>query len=104
MNANIALMDLNHTTVGIHTETTPLSIGLIGSYAEKQFGDAIKVQLYKFEHDLAKDLTNGWIPDVVGGAMYSWNARLNLHFVKYLKQINPRALAIVGGPDVPTKS
>jgi len=31
----IALLDLNHTTCGIHTNTVPLGLGLIATYLKK---------------------------------------------------------------------
>ena len=49
----IALLDLNHTTKGLHTCTMPLGIGLLASYLlENLPKGSIEVQLFKFADDL----------------------------------------------------
>ena len=62
---NIALCDFNHTTVGIHTETMPLAIGLIGSYVIKNYPDNVDVRLFKFDDDFLHEIDT-WKPDLMG--------------------------------------
>ena len=81
---NIALCDLNHTTVGIHTETMPLAIGLLGSYIIKSFPGKVDVRLFKFEDDFINEIDN-WKPDLMGLSLYSWNTSLIYIWLKLLK-------------------
>src|SRR3989344_2840074 len=95
----IALLDLNHTTKGLHTCTMPLGIGLLASYLLENLPEgSIEVQLYKFADDLIADLTQKF--DIVGFSMYTWNANLNRFFAERIKQENPQAVVVCGGPDI----
>ena len=98
----IALLDLNHTTKGLHTCTMPLGIGLLAAYLlECLPKGSIEVKLYKFADDLATDLAQNF--DVVGFSMYSWNTQLNRFYAERLKQINPKAVVVCGGPNITYK-
>lgn len=98
----IALLDLNHTTKGLHTCTMPLGIGLLASYLlENLPKGSIEVKLYKFADDLAADLAQKF--DVVGFSMYSWNTNLNRFFAERIKQENPEAVVVCGGPNITYK-
>ena len=95
----IALLDLNHTTTGLHTCTMPLGIGLLASYLlEKLPKGSIDVWLYKFADDLTADLAQKF--DIVGFSMYSWNTNLNRFFAERIKQENPQAIVVCGGPNI----
>ena len=96
----IALCDFNHTTIGVHTETFPLAIGLIGSYAKDKNPGVLDIRLFKFADDFLHETSN-WVPDVMGLSLYSWNTNLNLHFAQYAKSINSDLTVIVGGPNIP---
>lgn len=119
----IALLDLNHTTCGVHTNTCPLGIGLIKRYTEthadttetrilpediRMFKEMSKLQaaLYGTETKVIKDIrmpklqATAWIPDVVGIALYCWNTELNLFAVRLIKKLNPKAIIIAGGANV----
>ncbi len=95
----VALLDLNHTTNGLHTCTMPLGIGLLASYLlENLPKGSIEIQLYKFADDLVADLDQKF--DIVGFSMYSWNVNLNRFFAERIKQENPQAIVVSGGPDI----
>jgi len=66
---NVALCDLNHTTVGLHTETMPLAIGLLGAYLASQFGTRVDVRLFKFVDDFEDEIKT-WKPDVLGFSLF----------------------------------
>lgn len=96
---NISLLDLNHTTTGLHTSTMPLGIGILASYLYAKLpANSIDISLYKFTDDLCTDFDRK--VDVIGFSMYSWNTRLNLHFAKQLKYLNPNAIVVCGGPNI----
>ena len=76
---NVALLDLNHVTTGLHTRTMPLSIGLIASYLLANIPkNSADVRLYKFADELDEDCRQVRF-DVVGISMYCWNSGLNIH-------------------------
>lgn len=95
----IALLDLNHTTRGITTNTVPLGSGLIATYLKKNMGNQYDTRIVKDPFQALK-LFQSWVPDVVGIAQYSWNSMLNLFFVNLIKEKAPHCFVIAGGPDL----
>lgn len=94
----IALLDLNHSTLGVHTNTVPLGIGLIKRYIERQ-SNAHDIRLFKEAQKILKMLEK-WIPDVVGITQYSWNSELNRYMARYISKLNPDCIVIAGGPNL----
>jgi len=77
----------------------PLGIGLLASYLlENLPQDSIDVRLYKFTDDLTADLEEKF--DIIGFSMYAWNTNLNRYYAARLKQNNPQAVAVCGGPNI----
>src|SRR5947209_2702863 len=97
---NIALCDFNHTTIGIHTETMPLAIGLLGSYVQHLYPGAVDVRLFKFTEDFLAELES-WRPDVMGLSLYSWNTKLNLYMAEHARRSLPQLVVVAGGPNIP---
>lgn len=95
----IALIDLNHTTLGIHTNTVPLGCGLIANYLKKNVKQSIDVKIFKDIHKFLLTL-QAWCPDVIGLAQYAWNSELNLFAANEMKKKNPRCVVLVGGPNL----
>ncbi|MGE5342382.1 MAG: B12-binding domain-containing radical SAM protein [Candidatus Omnitrophota bacterium] len=96
----IALLDLNHSTRGIHTNTTPLGLGLISSYLKKNLNVSFDIKIFKDIHAALDTFHRRWIPDVVGLAQYSWNSELNLVAARAAVALNPDCLVIAGGPNI----
>jgi len=94
----IALLDLNHDTRGVHTNTAPLGVGLIARYLLKEVDSGLEIKIFK-QADKVFDALSFWTPDVIGISQYSWNSELNLYFAKLIKKINPDCLTIAGGPN-----
>lgn len=100
----IALLDLNHATRGVTTNTVPLGIGLISAYLGVTLDlGQLDIRLYKFHEALRSDLA-GWVPDVVGIALFNHNAQLNLFNARLIKQLNPACVVIAGGPHQPIEN
>ncbi len=99
MKLNIALIDLNHMTIGVHTNTTPLGIGAIARYAKTRHGDDVDIRLFKDHKKLCNALKT-WRPDVLGMAQYSWNSELNLSMARTIKEANKYCVVVAGGPDL----
>ena len=91
--SKIALCDLNHTTVGIHTEAMPLAIGLLGSYVKLHYKDKLDIHLFKFTDDFLGEI-NLWSPDIMGLSLYTWNTRLNLHMARIAVERFPQLKSI----------
>jgi len=97
----IALLDLNHTTRGIHTNTVPLGLGFITQYMKKElkFSPDIDIEIFK-DPKKALSVFRDWTPDVLGLAQYCWNSELNLHFARLVKEVDPGCLIVAGGPNL----
>ena len=96
----VALCDFNHTTVGIHTETMPLAIGLLAAYAQHQHPDQLDIRLFKFTEDFLDEIET-WKPDIMGLSLYSWNTQLNLHIAQLVHNKFPHVIIVAGGPNIP---
>ena len=102
---NVMLGDLcyfNRQTV--HEQYVPLAISVIAQYAKQQFGNDIKVSLFKnIEKFLECAVQNP--PDVVGLSVYYWNLSINQYLVKCLREMFGQDVAIVlGGPCIDSDS
>ncbi|MFH1399994.1 MAG: radical SAM protein [Nanoarchaeota archaeon] len=95
----IAMLDLNHMTCGVHTNTCPLSIGLIQKYTTDHVKGDLDFRMFK-EIGKLQEALKTWVPDVLGLAQYSWNSELNLFGAGLAKKINPKAIIILGGPNL----
>ena len=86
----------------------PYSAGLLQAYCnqfkqvEENF-DFLKI-VYKQEDDLDKQVRSLGKLDVVGQSCYVWNWKFNLAFAKMVRKYNPKALIVLGGPQVPDDS
>lgn len=95
----IALLDLNHNTRGIHTNTAPYPVGLIARYLQENINYNFDIRLFK-DTDRVLDSFFHWIPDIIGISQYVWNSELNLYIAGLMKQRNPECLVVAGGPNL----
>ena len=95
----IGLIDLSHNTLGVHTNTVPLGLGLIAGYLKKQVRGEFDIRIFKDARRFASALKN-WRPDVLGLSQYSWNSNLNFHMAAASRRLNPECLVVAGGPDL----
>jgi len=98
----VFLCDLTHDTQILVSDTIPINIGFIGSYAKKIFSDEIDLDLFKYPDTLFSALQSK-IPDLIGFSNYSWNSRLSERFARYTKQLNPEVITVMGGTNFPQK-
>lgn len=94
----IALLDLNHKTLGVHTNTVPYGIGCIATYAKKNI-KGLDIRLFKYFDKLEQALKD-WMPDLVGITQYCWNSQLNLFAAQKIKEIKAKCKIIAGGPNL----
>ncbi|MBI4936652.1 MAG: radical SAM protein [Nitrosomonadales bacterium] len=98
--AIIYLADLTHTGVTVATESFPLNIGLVASYAKRHLGDAIEVRLFKYPEKLITALKDR-VPDILGCSNYVWNSNLSEWMLGYAKRLNPEVVTVQGGTNYP---
>ena len=60
--------------------------------------------IYKQEDDLEEQVKSLGKLDIVGQSCYVWNWKFNLTFAEMVRKHNPKALIILGGPQVPDDS
>jgi len=66
----IYLADLTHDTIILVSDTVPINVGFVGSYAKKLYGDDIDVSLFKYPQSLI-DAIKADPPDVLALSNYS---------------------------------
>lgn len=95
----IALLDLNHRTRGVHTNTAPYAVGLIARHLRRTVAHPFDVRMFK-DAEKALSACESWAPDVIGLSQYVWNSELNLHVAGLLKEKSPGSLVVAGGPNL----
>ncbi len=94
----VYLADLTHTGTVISSNVHPLAVGLIGAYLCQEFGDRIRVELFKYPQDLTRAMDEK-PPDVLGCSHYSWNSEISHAYARALKAKCPSSAVIFGGPN-----
>ena len=96
----VYLCDLTHETVILVSDTIPLNLGFIGSYAKKIHGDSVEISLFKYPKN-AIDAIKKNPPDLLGLSNYSWNSLLSEQVANIAKALNPKVVTVQGGPNFP---
>ena len=81
----IYLCDLTYDTIILVSDTIPINIGFIGSYLNKQLGNKVSVELFKYPNDLLESIKKE-PPDILGLSNYSWNSNLSEYFAEIGKK------------------
>ena len=97
---SIYLGDLTYTTLSLATDAFPLNIGFIAAYAEKTFGKQVELRLFKYVDDLEQAIQEK-APDILGLSNYPWNFSLGLEFFRMMREVSPKTLCVMGGPNIP---
>jgi radical SAM superfamily enzyme YgiQ (UPF0313 family) len=96
------ISDLTHTGRGVSSAVTPLGAGLVGAKLAGDFGDKVKIKLFKYPELLARELENT-VPTITGFSNYMWNIHLSHEFAKRIKEKYPKTITIFGGPNYPVE-
>ena len=91
----VYLCDLTHETVILVSDTIPLNIGYIGSYAKKIHGEKIDISLFKYP-EKAIDAIKKNPPDVLALSNYSWNSNLSEYVASIARKFNSNVLFGLG--------
>lgn len=100
--ARIFLCDLTYTQQTISSDVMPAAIGCIATYAERELGDDVAIEIFKFPETFVEALETRPPPQIVGFSNYCWNEDLSTQFASVLKQQHPEVVVIFGGPNYPT--
>ncbi len=96
----VYLCDLTHDTIVPVSDTIPINIGFVGSYAKKVFGGDIEISLFKYPQT-AIDAIRETPPDALGLSNYSWNSHLSERLAQFAKEVNPGVFVTQGGTNFP---
>lgn len=96
----VYLCDLTHETLILVSDTIPVNIGYVGSYAKHMHGDSIYVSLFKYPQT-AIEMIKRDPPDILGLSNYSWNSRLSERVAEIAKLANPNVATVQGGTNFP---
>lgn len=96
----IHLVDPTHDTILLVSDTIPINIGFIGSYAKTLYGNDIEVSLFKYPQTVIDALKTD-PPDVLALSNYSWNSHLSERLAQIAKEINPHIITVGGGTNFP---
>jgi radical SAM superfamily enzyme YgiQ (UPF0313 family) len=98
----IYLADLGHNLLTRSSDTYPLGVANLATYATANLKakGPVDVRIFREPQDLRAALDGG-MPDVLGFSNYAWNEELSARFATYVKRRSPRTLTVMGGPNYP---
>lgn len=98
----VFLADLGHNLLTISSDTYPLGVANLATYAAAHLSGPVRPEIRIFrEPDEFKAAIDEGVPDVVGFSSYAWNHNLSVHFAEYVKSRSPDTLTLMGGPNFP---
>ncbi len=97
----ILLADPRHSTVGAHSNYTPIGIAYIASYLKKKINNFTLDIILSTEPSEIFNLLKTFKPHVVGLSNYIWNSDLSYLICEEAKKINTNTLCVLGGPEFP---
>lgn len=99
----VVVADLSHTYSGIAAPTFPLGAGYVAAYLAKNLGPETEVVIHKFPDETYRDLSNERCKALLL-SNYSWNEQLATELATIAKEISPKIVTVMGGPNFPTES
>lgn len=99
----IFLGDLTHDTLVLVSDTIPINIGFIGSYAKKIYGADVDIAVFKYPQEITHAIA-AEPPDVLALSNYSWNSRLSERVAAFAKTQDRKILTVQGGTNFPHRT
>lgn len=97
----IYMLDLAHKSeLGLSSETIPLQLGLIAAYCQKECGNQVEIQIFKFVEEFTEAFEQRQ-PHIIASSNYLWNLNLGYRFAQLAKEVNPNIITVFGGPNYP---
>jgi radical SAM superfamily enzyme YgiQ (UPF0313 family) len=107
-NTRIWLADLTYTgqdTQSLGADTIPLAIGCIATYAESKIDFTHPIKLFRYPEKLISSFVSGGeAPDILGFSNFVWNSELSLAFARRIKELSPKTIIVMGGPNYPIET
>ncbi|HWB63655.1 MAG TPA: B12-binding domain-containing radical SAM protein [Chitinophagales bacterium] len=99
----VFLADLKHNYTGVLTsDSMPLGIGYMKAVMDRDVRE-VDSTLFVYPDKLLAQIKLS-PPDVLMLTNYMWNEALSHHFAKLVRQYNPDALIVMGGPNIPIEA
>jgi len=104
MKTVIYVSDLTHTSQTVASNTIPYAVGSLVTYAKAKLRnpEIFDFRIFKYPEKLISAVLER-IPDIACFSNYVWNFDLSYQITKRIKQKNPKAIIIFGGPNYPTE-
>jgi len=99
-NMNIFLVEANHATRGITTNTVPISLAMIARYLSRTVNYSFKFKMAKTICHAREIINSGFIPDVLAISQYHWCTQSGLYIARFVKERIPKCLVVAGGPNI----
>ena len=100
----VYLADLRHNYGGvISTDCMPLGVGYMKAVIDRDLPrDEVHSEVFAYAMDLLAAM-EACPPDVLMVSNYVWNECLSRFCLRRARQLNPRALLVMGGPNIPVE-
>ena len=96
----VYLADLRHNYAGVLTsDCMPLGISYVKAVMDRDVAD-VESRMFAYPGHLCEAIRER-APDVLMVSNYLWNEELGFYFSRMTKALNPRALVVMGGPNIP---
>jgi radical SAM superfamily enzyme YgiQ (UPF0313 family) len=100
----VYLADLRHNYGGVlSTDCMPLGVGYMKAVLDRDtLAGEVRSEVFAYPMDLL-DAIEASPPDVLMVSNYVWNEALSRFCLRRAKQLNPRVLTVMGGPNIPVE-
>lgn len=96
----VYLADLRHVLHGsAYNDSMPLGVGYMKAVMDERLPQ-VQSRIFAFANKLDAALAQQ-MPDVLMVTNYMWNCTLSYYYAQKVKQLNPNALVVMGGPNFP---
>lgn len=100
METKVYLSDLRYNYSGVlANDCMPLGIAYMKAVMDRDVPE-VKSNLFVYPDRLWETMLQS-PPDVLMLSNYCWNEALSFHFAKLARKVNPNALIVMGGPNIP---
>ena len=103
LRSNRVLIYLGHLTYdspGRESNSYPLNIGFLKTYAKKHLGDTVDIRLFGDPQALVHSI-KAQSPKILALSNYIWNSALSDHVFKFAKNFDKSIITVQGGPNYP---
>ncbi len=100
MPVKVSFADLTHMGQMVAANTFPLGITMVAANAQKELGDEIDFEVFKYPEEFSAYLDNN-TPQIACFSAFSWTVRVGHEYARRLKEASPETIMVFGGPNFP---